>query len=97
MQYFPAHPNWCMPFFTAAHCVTKNGKVLAARDFIVYLGRHNLRNRKEEGSQEIDVCLLPKLHILLPIHYYFLHYILFHCYELRLLSVILKYTSITSI
>lgn len=86
-----------MPFFTAAHCVTKNGKMLAPRDFIVYLGRHDLRNRKEEGSQEIDVCLLPQLYILLTIHYYFLHYILFNCHKLRLLSVVFKYTGITSI
>lgn len=75
-----------MPFFTAAHCVTKDGKMLAPRDFIVYLGRHDLRNRKEEGSQEFDVRLLLQLHTLLPIHYYFLH-----------LSVILKYANIIPI
>ncbi|XP_023713323.1 serine protease gd isoform X2 [Cryptotermes secundus] len=40
---------------TAAHCVTKDGKILAPRDFTVYLGRYDLRNRKEESSQEFDV------------------------------------------
>lgn len=44
-----------MTFYIAAHCVTKGGRTLAARDFIVYLGRHDLTNRKEEGSQEKDV------------------------------------------
>ncbi|XP_021913642.1 serine proteinase stubble-like isoform X3 [Zootermopsis nevadensis] len=40
---------------TAAHCVTKNDKQLAPGDIIVYLGRYNLRNLNEEGSQNRDV------------------------------------------
>jgi hypothetical protein len=67
--------------------------MLAARDFIVYLGRHDLRDRKEEGSQEMDVCLFLQLHNLLPIHYYFLCYGLFNYSKLLYLSVIFKYTS----
>lgn len=41
---------------TAAHCVTKKEKTLDPGDFIVYLGRYNLRNLNEEGSQNKDVC-----------------------------------------
>ncbi|KDR22461.1 serine protease gd-like isoform X2 [Zootermopsis nevadensis] len=41
---------------TAAHCVTKGGEMLATLDLIVYLGRYDLRNRREEGSQENDVA-----------------------------------------
>jgi hypothetical protein len=41
---------------TAAHCVTKKEKSLDPRDFIVYLGRYNLRNLNEEGSQNKNVC-----------------------------------------
>ncbi|XP_069683971.1 serine protease gd-like [Periplaneta americana] len=40
---------------TAAHCVTRLGKTLNESDLVVYLGRYDLRNRKEEGSQEKEV------------------------------------------
>ncbi|XP_023717855.1 serine protease gd isoform X2 [Cryptotermes secundus] len=43
---------------TAAHCVTKKEKPIRPGDFIVYLGRYNLRNLNEEGSQNKDVILI---------------------------------------
>lgn len=40
---------------TAAHCVTMKGELLRAEDFIIYLGRYNLRNMNEHGLQYKDV------------------------------------------
>jgi dynein heavy chain len=40
---------------TAAHCVSLKGELLRAEDFMVYLGRYNLRNMNEEGLQYHDV------------------------------------------
>jgi hypothetical protein len=42
-------------YLTAAHCVTLKGEILRAEDFMVYLGRFNLRKMNEEGSQYHDV------------------------------------------
>jgi hypothetical protein len=42
-------------YLTAAHCVTLKGEILRAEVFMVYLGRHNLRNMNEEGLQYRDV------------------------------------------
>jgi hypothetical protein len=42
-------------FLTAAHCVTMKGELLRAEDFIIYLGRYNLRNMNEHGLQYKDV------------------------------------------
>ena len=42
-------------YLTAAHCVTLKGELLRAEDFMVYLGRHNLRNMNEDGLQYHDV------------------------------------------
>jgi len=55
-------------FFTAAHCVTnKNGEVMPPSDFTVYLGRYDLRNHREQNTQQIDVCWFLQLQSLLSI------------------------------
>lgn len=38
-------------YLTAAHCVSQKGDVLRTEDFLVSLGRFNLRDMAEEGSQ----------------------------------------------
>jgi len=42
-------------YLTAAHCVTQKGEILRAEDFMVYLGRFNLRKMNEEGLQYHEV------------------------------------------
>lgn len=42
-------------YLTAAHCVNMKGEQLRAEDFMVYLGRYNLRKMNEEGVQYHDV------------------------------------------
>jgi len=41
---------------------------MAAKDFSVYLGRYDLRDRKEQNTQQIDVCLFSELQSLLLIN-----------------------------
>ncbi|KAJ9575343.1 hypothetical protein L9F63_025711, partial [Diploptera punctata] len=41
---------------TAAHCVTKNGRTIRdAKEFVIYLGKYDLRNRRETDVQDFDV------------------------------------------
>jgi hypothetical protein len=47
--------NYMHVYLTAAHCVTQKGELLRTEDFMVYLGRYNLRNMNEEGLQFHDV------------------------------------------
>jgi hypothetical protein len=42
-------------YLTAAHCVSLKGELLRAEDFMVYLGRYNLRKMNEESLQYHDV------------------------------------------
>jgi len=66
--YFPDRSNKYVTFFTAAHCVTtSNGEMKPAKDFSVYLGRYDLKNHREQNTQQIDVCWFLQLQSLLSI------------------------------
>jgi hypothetical protein len=55
--YFSDWSNKYVTFFTAAHCVTtRNGERMNPKYFSVYLGRYDLRNHREQNTQQIDVC-----------------------------------------
>jgi len=67
--YLSDWSNKCVTFFTAAHCVTtSSGEMRPAKDISVYLGRYDLRNRKEQNAQQIDVCWFLQLQSLLSIN-----------------------------
>jgi len=66
--YFSDWSNKFVTFFTAAHCVTRNGERMPAKDFSVNLGRYDLTNHREKNTQEIDVCWFLQLQSLLSIN-----------------------------
>jgi len=67
--YFTDWSNKYVTFFTAAHCVTtRNGERMPAKDFSVYLGGYNLKNRGEQNTQQIDVCWFLQMQNLLLIN-----------------------------
>jgi hypothetical protein len=56
--FFSTYLKYMPVLLTAAHCVTMKGEQLRAEDFIIYLGRYNLRNMNEQGLQSKDVSTL---------------------------------------
>ena len=57
-------------FLSAAHCVTMKGEPYREEDFIVYLGRHNLRNMNEYGLQYKNVSTLNIISYTFPIKHF---------------------------
>ena len=66
--YFSDWSNKFVTFFPAAHCVTSNGERMRANDIIVYLGRYDPTNHREQYTQQIYVCWFLQLQSLLSIN-----------------------------